>query len=224
MQITQRTTSPPTNAPTFAPTVGKNTGPTNAPTVRTDAPTTTNVIVCPLVEDAPLSIGSGHVMLSIADSATLCTLTKSVTSDFSGETILIPVARSFDNNPWEHAAGEQAVSTLGTKDILCYNVGCQLDLLDLKPGEEYILSSSSHSLSESNEYARFLETATFGTTQADLDSFLASPMIVQDDIIDWLSSQMNISETPLSSHREYWRKRINSRVSSICCSNLFFCT
>jgi len=214
IQVTQRTTSPPTHAPTFAPTKGKETGPTYAPTIRTDSPTTTNVISCPVVGDAPLSIGSGHVMLSIADIATLCTLTKSVTSETSGETILIPIARSYDNKLWEQAAGDLAVSIIDNKEILCYSVGCQLDLPPLRTGESYLLSSSSHSLTESDEYARFLESATFGITQIDIDSLLASPKSVPDNIIDWVSSQMNVTETPLSSHREYWRKRTNSRVST----------
>ena len=213
IQVTQRTTSPPTHAPTFAPTKGKETGPTYAPTVRTDSPTTTNVISCPTVGDAPLSIGSGHVMLNIADNAKLCTLTKSVTSETNGETILIPIARSYDNNPWEQSAGDLAVSIIGNKEILCYSVGCQLDLPALRSGEEYLLSSSSHSVTESDEYARFLETATFGITQVDIDTLIASPNSVQENIIEWVSSQMNIAETPLSSHREYWRKRTNSRVS-----------
>ena len=213
IQISQRTTSPPTVSPTFSPTEGKNTGPTNQPTIKTDSPTTTNLITCPSVGDAPLAVGSGSVMLSVAKNALLCTLTKSVTSSVSGETILIPVARSYDKNRWEQAAGEQAASILGGKDIMCYSVGCQLELQGHGTSEQYLLSSSSYSLSESNEYARFLETSTFGITQADLDSFDASPNSVQDDIIDWISIQMNVSKTPLSSHRKYWRSRINSRVS-----------
>ena len=152
-------------------------------------------------------------MLSIAENAELCTLTKSVTSETSGETVLIPIARSYDNNAWERGAGEQAVSILGRKNIMCYAVGCQLDLQALESSEEYLLSSSSHSLSESDEYARFLETATFGITQAEIDSLAASPKSVDENIIDWMSNQMNISETLLSSHREFWRKRTNSRVS-----------
>lgn len=184
VEISRRTTSPPTNTSTFAPTERKDTDPTYQPTIRTDSPTTTNVITCPLVGDSPLSISSGRVMLSVASNSSLCTLTKSVTSEIIGETILVPIARSYDSNPWEMAAGEQAASILGGKEIMCYDVGCQLDLQDHGPSEEYLLSSSSHSLSEINEYARFLETATFGTTQAELDSFFASPKRVQENIID----------------------------------------
>ena len=97
IQVAQRTTLPPTPHPTFSPTKQQNAGPSSQPTVRTESPTTANLLTCPSVGEAPLVVSSGSVMLSIA-STTLCTLTKSVTSPDSGKTTWIPIARSYDNN------------------------------------------------------------------------------------------------------------------------------
>ena len=211
IQVSQRTTLPPTPHPTFSPTKQTNTGPSSQPTIRTESPTTTNLLTCPSVGNAPLVVSSGSVMLSVANTS-LCTLTKSVTSSASGKVTLIPIARSYDSNPWEQAAGEHAASAFDGNDIMCYTVGCQVHLPSLEVGEEYLLSSSFHSLSEKDEYARFLETATFGITQEQLDTLDLASTSVGDGIVNWVSDQMNSSKIPISSHREYWRKGINSRV------------
>merc|ERR1711862_928433 len=58
IQIIERTTSLPTNAPTFSPTKKKSTGPTIQPTIKTDAPTTTNIVACPLIGDPPLILNA----------------------------------------------------------------------------------------------------------------------------------------------------------------------
>jgi hypothetical protein len=151
-------------------------------------------------------------MLQVADT-TLCTLTKVVSSSSTGEITSIPIARSYGNDPWERAAGEYAASLFLNRDILCYTAGCQIHLPELEAGSEYHLSTFSLSSSDSNEYARFLETATFGITQEQLDAFDLSSHSVQTNIVAWISNQMNRSITPMSSHREYWRKGVNARVS-----------
>ena len=209
IQVTQRTTLSPTPQPTFAPTVSKNT-PTKPPTIMTESPSTTNFFTCPSVGDVPLTLSSGgSVMLSVA-GATLCTLTKSVTS--GGKVTLIPIARTYNENPWEQSAGEYAASIFDDNDIICYEIGCQINLPSLEASEHYLLSSSSHSLSERDEYARFLETSTFGITQEQLDTFGDSSSNVGDDIVNWVSDQMNSTQIPMTSHREYWRRGINARV------------
>ena len=226
IELTQRNTMPPTTpAPTFAPTEERNTGHTvepmttegrNAghtvePMIRTEALTKTTILSCPLAGDDSLVVGAGSVVLRVASMA-LCTLSKSVTDYGSDDITLIPIARSYNNNPWEQSTGEYAASILNGVDIECYAVGCQLNLPALDTGAKYILSSSLHSLSESDEYARFLETATFGVTQDQLDTFVESSNSVQSDIANWISEQMNPSTTPMTSHREYWRKGVMTRV------------
>ena len=95
----------------------------------------------------------------------------------------------------------------------CYTNVCKVQLPDLGENEEYVLTSYDHSLPQSrDEVARFLESATFGTTTADLDNWNYDADL--DQIITaWVADQMDVSKTPILSHREYWRRRANSRVS-----------
>ena len=144
---------------------------------------------------------------------TLCTLTKTIVSSDTSQNISIPIARSYNGHQWEKSAGEYAASVFSNNDILCYDIGCQINLPSLESGEEFRLSSFKYSLSRIDEVARFLETATFGITQDQLDVFDASTNNLQKDIIDWVSDQMNTTTTPITSHREFWRKGLNGRVS-----------
>jgi len=207
--INKNNTSSPTPYPTYFPTEEENAGPTIEPTIRTDTPTTGKVVMCPNHGSTPVSVSAGSIVLQVSDS--LCTLTKVTTSIETGEITSIPVARSYDNNPWEKSASS-SVSMFGKEEILCYPVGCQMQLSELESGAEYMLSSFSHSLSKTDEYARFLETATFGTTQQQLDVFTNSPKNVQETIASWLTDQMNPNVTNITSHRAYWRRGLNGRV------------
>ena len=108
--------------------------------------------------------------------------------------------------------GDVAASLFKEEGILCYTSGCQMNLPVLEEGAEFYLSSFTHSLSETDELARFLETATFGITQGELEVFDSSPGNVQTKIIDWVSNNINIGITPMTSHREFWRKGLNGRV------------
>ena len=209
IQIVQRTTFSPTSYPTFSPTKGESTSPTIR---KTEAPTTTNIVACPPVGSPPVTLSSGSVMLQVADT-NLCTLTKAVTSPQNGETSLIPIALSYDNHSWEKAAGRYATALFNDQDIVCYTVGCQIHLPALEAGAEYQLTSFTHSLEEKDEYARFLETSTFGVTEEELSKFEASSNTVQEHIVSWIANQMNASITPMSSHREFYREGLNPRVS-----------
>lgn len=213
VQIIPRVTTPPTSFPTFSPTKSPVTGPTSQPTKGTDAPTTNKVIDCPSVGALPIVLESGAVIISKANGSHLCSLDIEVTSSPSTQKTLIPIALSYNGNSWEQAAGEYAQAVFGGKEILCYLSGCQLNLPQLEQGESYILSSSSHVLSKENEYARFLETSTFGITEDDLGSIDEPSTSIQENIASWMSRQMNVSTTPMSSHREFWRRRLNGRVS-----------
>ncbi len=209
IQMSQRTTSPPTQAPTFSPTKAKNSGPTSQPTTKTDAPTTTNIVSCPPVGTSPFGVEPGSVMLNQSDA--LCTLTKNIVSDSGSASV--PIAISYENNPWEKSAGEFAASLFAYEDILCYSNGCQIHLPSLGVGESYALTSLDYSLTDEEEYARFLETATFGTTQEQLDAFERSSATVYDYIVNWISDQMNSTITPSTSHREVFRRGATGRVS-----------
>ncbi len=176
----------------------------------THQPSAVNILSCPPVGSSPIHVTPGSVMLNYSDA--LCTLTKSTISE-TGMKISIPIAISYDSNPWEQSAGEFASSLLVNNHIPCYSNGCQIDLSPLDAGELYVLSTLDYyTLSENDEYARFLETATFGITQEQLDAFENSPASVHEDITAWISDQMNSTITPLTSHREFWRSGLNGRV------------
>ena len=176
------------------------------------APTTSNIITCPLVGGGSISLGSGSFILKVP-TKTLCSLNKAVTSPETGDVTLIPIARSYDGNEWEQAAGKYAFSLFHDNDILCYTEGCKVKLPPLEEDSEYLLTTSTYSLSEKDEYARFLETASFGITEEQLDDFEASSLNIGENIINWLSDQMNASIVHMTSHREFWRKGVNNRVS-----------
>ena len=144
IQVTQRTTSPPTNLPTFSPTKGEISGPTSHPTIKTDAPTTRNIITCPPIGGPPIKLSSGTIIIPVADN-NLCTLTKAVPSSQNDEKVSIPIARSYDNKPWEKSPGDYAASLFKDVDILCYASGCQMNLPALEEGAEFYLSSFSYS-------------------------------------------------------------------------------
>ena len=143
-------------------------------------------------------------------------MTKSDASLDSSETLILPIARSYHNRSWEKAAGQYAASIFDGNDILCYPAGCQIKLPDIEIGAQYLLTTSSHSLPEHDEYARFLETATFGTTEQQLQEFQESSNAVQAGIANWISQQMNTTITPATSHREFWRQGLNARVRTQC--------
>jgi len=218
VQVGQKTTFAPTKSPTQEPTKEVTTGPTPSPTTRTDAPTTSNFKTCPSVGSAPEVLDGGSVMVGTAAKDTLCTI-KKVTLDGNTVQKSIPLARSYDLNAWEKSAGEFSTSTF-THEFLCYSQGCQINLPQLEAGEKYHLASYAYALNERNEFARFLETATYGVTRAELDAFTATSQNVGSlsTIVNWIQSQMDPAIVPMTSHREFWRKRVNPRVRVMMCA------
>ena len=220
-----------TKSPTVFPTKTYTNEPTDSPTITTESPTTSVVQSCPPVGSSSIQVGGNDVILQTAEANTLCTLTKFLPSKaiseiyslsrkkyklFSAnkEISFIPIARSYNLNNWEVSAGDTASSSFDTKEFLCYSQGCQINLPILKEGATYYLTSYTYSLSQRDEYARFFETASYGMTKAELDSFdtVTGEKESITVITDFIESQMNEEITPVTSHREFWRKRSNPRV------------
>jgi hypothetical protein len=65
-------------------------------------------------------------------------------------------------------------------------------------------------MSHEDEVARLLETATFGTTAADLAVWDKGAVTI-DTVSEWIQEQIS---SPMTSHREFFRRRVNPRVSS----------
>ena len=213
VNLSQRTTFAPKKCPTLSPTKPETIGPTLQPTIRTNAPTTSNVISCPPHGES-ITLVAGSVILTSAPTDSLCTVSMLEMTNGDVE-VTVPLARSYNGFDWEISAGEKVVDILGTKDFLCYQRGCQIVLPFVSNDMVYKLSSYTYTLDMRDEYARFLETATYGITVADLNGLEEvtgnrEPLSV---ITEYIESQMNQNETPMTSHREYWRRRANPRVS-----------
>jgi hypothetical protein len=156
----------------------------------------------------PTEIPDGLVKLARCSS--LCLLTKAIL-DFNGTlSIIAPLALSYDGRPWEKAGGEYAMKLLYGQEFVDYPCeGSQLSLPHLNNTEKYYLTSYPHrTISEADKVARLLETATFGTTAAELASF---DSLTGDAAKRWILNQMSMN---LTSHREYFRKRTNTRLNN----------
>jgi len=208
LQISSYETESPTQAPTPGETEpvteGGSESPTSSPTTR---PTVGTLTSCPVDELTPSEIPSGPVML--ARSSSLCVLTKAL-PEFDGSlTDIAPVALSYDGGDWENAAGDFATILLYGKEFGNYAEGSHITLPDLNDNEKYYLTSYSHDVSETNKWARLLETATFGTTAQNLDDW-TEHALTTTTAKEWIQEQMSL---PVTSHREFFRQRTNARVT-----------
>lgn len=206
-------------APTYSPTqfpsidIGLTTEPPTLPP--TSRPTVATVTNCPDDELSPIEISAGPIMLSTSSS--LCILTKAMIDSNGLMSNIAPVARSYDGMKWEKAAGQFASMLLYKQEFGYFDNGSQITLPQLDGGAKYFLTSYSYSLNDENSVARLLESATFGTTQRDIASWNKGP-VTNETVAQWIQEQI---EKPLTSHREYFRRRVNPRVRCIlpqlCC-------
>lgn len=160
---------------------------------------------CPTQDGETINLGSsgGVFELELSNTGLLCTLTK-VMTDGSTSTPF-PIARSYDAFEWESAAGPLATQTFEDNDIRCDYDYCSMTLPSLTEAN-YVLTAFNHSISPRDEAARFLEMATFGPLSTEIDA------ITDVSRAGYISSQMDETQTPITSHREYWRKRTNPKV------------
>jgi hypothetical protein len=176
-------------------------------------------LICPYPNGSSKLLSSGPVHIQKSPQGILCTLTAASYNE-SKLTSILPLARSYDGFEWERAAGVFATEFYRNNSWSCDSVSCQIVLPQLPNNMTYRLASYTHSLAPRDEIARFLETTTFGVTQSDLESFfnITENGNITGDLkarmARWISTQMNASRVGITSHREYWRTRANSRVSS----------
>jgi hypothetical protein len=117
---------------------------------------------------------------------------------------IVPVARSYNNNNWERVAGPYA------QDLSISNC-CSLaipKLPNLASEGKLILMSYTHSVSNKEEVSRFLQQTTFGPT-LDMINGWNYGMDMTSGMGSWLKSQMDENQTPITSHRAYFRERAN---------------
>jgi hypothetical protein len=119
----------------------------------------------------------------------------------------VPVARSYGAK-WEASAGHYAKTCSGL-GMNCFHDEpspyCDFTLPPVDESQQYVLETYHHSITKEAEAARFLEQATFGTTKMDLEALVET----DNNFTQWIYDQMyNI---PMSSHREFYRKRTNPK-------------
>jgi hypothetical protein len=177
--------------------------PTSKPTFR---PTVATLTMCPNVGFGSLTVSPGPIMLG--KSSYLCILTKAI-EEFDGSLAKIaPVARSYDGRAWEPSSGEFATHLFQGVVFGDYIDATQINLPELAAGEKYYLTSYSYVMSHNDAVARLFETATFGTTTADLVAW-DKGTLTKDSVSGWIHEQIS---KPITSHREFFRLRVNPRV------------
>ena len=155
---------------------------------------------CPSFRGSFNIFASGLVEISNSDPNALCTITE-ITTDSS----LKPLARSYNAMNWEASAGAYA-----GLEFTCDNNGsCFVNLPLLPTGSRYqITTFKPPSYTVDDQVARFLEQATFGPTLYDISSLNQFPSLLDSSFASWIDSQKKL---PMTSHREYYRRRLNSR-------------
>ncbi len=159
---------------------------------------------------ASTSSQAGGIQISLSSqTGDLCTLTlkKSNYAFASPEAFQgAPIARSYDGLAWEKTAGP--LSATLPKPI-CTTSYCTFVGLPPPDSNEdtYLLTSYSHSgFGVEAEAARFLQQASFGPSRDTINGLVATS---GDKFEKWVKNQ--IQNVPLSSHREYYRRRVVPR-------------
>jgi hypothetical protein len=149
------------------------------------------------------SDGTIAVLLPLSSAGFLFTLSRTEKEKY------IPVSRSYNGNDWERVAGPEVnlqytceVDTSFSNDRLCQT------FVPVGEGLVYHLTAYDHDIKDRSKVARFFERTTFGPTTAELDA-MEKNINLLDSMALWVENQVNDVST--SSHREFFRKRLNPR-------------
>jgi hypothetical protein len=158
-----------------------------------------SVLSCPLNEESIDIFADGFVEIRNSDPDVLCTLT-----EITSEGFLKPVCRSYNARDWEASAGDYSE----TKAPGCFEGVCNVSLPLLPASSRFQLTSfKTPPYSRKDEIARFLEQATFGPSLDEIEKFDTSNLHLS--FANWVKDQQTM--VPLTSHREYYRRRMNAR-------------
>jgi len=171
--------------------------------------------------DVNLDFG-GILTVTPSATGTLCTLTE-VRADAGGseDNQVIPIARSYEGHQWESSAGELATSifvdTSGQPDCLPDGSSCNILLPPLAEAAtyRYALTSYEYSPSRRDQISRALGRLTFGVTPTDLNLHDKAEWDSDNEayLAAFIQDQMDEKKTPMISHREYFRKRTNPKLT-----------
>ncbi|CAB9519484.1 Protein of unknown function (DUF1800) [Seminavis robusta] len=176
------------------------------------------------MQACPESVGTTEFMLEVgidglelfrSAADKLCTLVVVGTS--GTEQFLTPIARSYNGQDWNVAAGKY--SSVLTPDCTTDASLCQLVFTDIAElvggaGATFQLTTfDPPSYSDKDIIARFLEQATFGPTWeaiTEIETAATSQATSLDSqFAKWVQNQQ--TNVPVASHREVFRTRMNAR-------------
>jgi hypothetical protein len=118
---------------------------------------------------------------------------------------IVPVARSYENRDWERVAGPYAQDLKVTD---CCSLAIPRINSNLNDNGRFLLLSFSHQLDNKQEVSRFLQQTTFGPTMDMINKWNFDNNL-QYEMADWIKDQMNENVTPSTSHRAYFRERLD---------------
>jgi len=117
---------------------------------------------------------------------------------------IVPVARSYNNKKWEKVSGPY-VQDLSISNCCNLNIP---NLPDLPTNGKFLLMSFSHSATDKEKVARFFHQTTFGPTLDMINSWNYNNGL-EKEMGNWLKTQMDEDQTPTTSHRAFFRERLD---------------
>uniref|UniRef100_A0A7S4RIT9 Uncharacterized protein n=2 Tax=Ditylum brightwellii TaxID=49249 RepID=A0A7S4RIT9_9STRA len=163
----------------------------------------TTAISCPDVGTTSDITASGITLFENSNNNVLCKL---ILVDASGT--LLPIARSYENNNWEMSGGDFARTLLDSGSFPCQGSQCQINL----PENNYKLISYTYELPNEDKVARLLESVTFGPKWSEVSAWTGAGEVDDTSVESYIRNQM---DAPMTSHREYFRKRLNPRYHHV---------
>ncbi len=158
---------------------------------------------------------STNITIALSAPCTLCMLVRftSLTGNVSSLNMqdwnMVPVARSYLSNTWENVAGPYVDKV----KVSCETANCTLSIPHLATSAispvHFALLTTNRRVSTKEQVARFLEQVTFGPTRADVDTFDVSKSL-NKQFAAWVQGQMDPSIVSPTSHREYFRARVDN--------------
>ena len=124
----------------------------------------------------------------------------------SKDFILEPVLRSFDKKPWQALAGPYSNKS---KIFNCDKNNCLVNFRVNREGTyKYVLMTFENAFQDASEdRARFLAQTTFGPKMSEITGWSHAEGI--NGFADWMRKQMDVTQTPITSQREYYRKYLD---------------
>ena len=113
------------------------------------------------------------------------------------------MGRSYDGNNWERVAGRHS-----RLDYDCSAGGSCTVTVPNADIDDYYMAAYTYTLNAGQSYARFMERASFGALPSDFQTVADSGSFDATDMADYITDQYELTPT---SHREYYRTRLNPR-------------